>query len=96
MADTLALKFEAATSGTFQSRVEIALVSAAVAIQAENPDKANRGNRRALSRSCLVESNKYVRAFSLAVASAGIDESSADADIAAAINSVWDAIAGGP
>lgn len=96
MADTLAAQFEAATNGTFQSRVEIGMVSTAIAIQAEAQDKANRGNRRALARTCLADSSKYVRAFALAVSSLGADDASSDTDLSAAINSVWDAIAGGP
>lgn len=94
MADTLALQHTAAISDTFQSRVEIAMVATAITIQTE-PDKSNRGNRLLLSRSCLIDSSKYVRGFALAVASQGLDDSSTDVELRGMVNVVWDAIAGG-
>ena len=85
-----------AQNGDFIRRVQMAVIKAAIDIQAENPATANHAQRSALAYRVLHEPEAYAPKFAMAVATNPvIVAASADADIQLAVNSMWDAFAVG-
>lgn len=89
-----------ATWPPFLRRVRAAMVKAATAVGAEQPDPANPDrslHRRALSVNVFQELDDHERRFAIAVAANPvITHASIDGDIEFTVNSVWDTIAGAP
>lgn len=89
-----------ADTPAFQSRVQLAVVTAAVQIAAEevsgDKDDEVYAKRQVLANVVLTSAGQdLLAAFSWAVASnAAITSASADSDIQFEVNSVWNAIAG--
>lgn len=78
----------------FQHRVEVAIVTAAIAVQAEDPQTANHAQRSALAYLVLHSPETYARTMALGVVSnVAITPMSTDADIQFSVNSMWDAYA---
>lgn len=94
---TFAEQIELAENGLFQGRVRQAVVTAAVAIMAEEPgaDVERHKQRTALAHRALNDPTGLQRAWAYAVAAnPAITGDSSDADIQYTVNSYWDAFAG--
>ena len=79
---------------SFQARVQQAMDTAAINVQAEAANTPNHTNRATFARAVLQAPQQYVLAFALGVASQGIDNTATDATIQNTINSLWNAYAG--
>lgn len=98
MVATLIGIIDLAESGQFARKVRAAMVKAAIAVAAEPSDTTPKSTlRRSLSVNVFVDLDGYTRRFAVAVAALPtITVQSVDADVDAAVSSVWNAIAGAP
>lgn len=79
----------------FLQKVRVAITTAAVAVQAEDPGTANHTNRTNYAKLVLNSPDAYLQPFSnAAVANVAISAASTDSDIQFTINSIWNAMAG--
>lgn len=89
--------FSLTTDSTFQGRVRMAMIKAAIAIgnAAPSVNAVVDGKRNALVLAVLTFPDRYVSVFTQAAIEAGpLSSSSTDASIDTAIASVWGEIAG--
>lgn len=91
---TLQSQSDVAYQPSFQARVMQAMVTAAVAIQAESTGTSNHTNRANYAKLVLNAPQQYVFAFAQGVASQGQDNNATDATIQNTVNSIWNALAG--
>jgi hypothetical protein len=85
-----------ANDATFQARVQVAMVQAAVAISTESAATVNHTKRIALAGTVLAAPSVWMSRVTLAVvADTSITSASTDAVIAARVSAVWDALANG-
>lgn len=93
--DTFAGRQALAFDTVFISRVQFAMMKAAIAVQAESSGAANHTNRSGYARSVLNDPNRYGPLFAQGVVTnAAITDTSSDSDIEFTVNSLWDAYAG--
>src|SRR2546425_10571290 len=85
-----------ASDGDFRTRVEIAMLAAAIAVQGEAPATPNHANRAAYAKLVLNAPESYVTLFSLAICAfnSSLTSVSPDATIQSDVNAVWNALAG--
>jgi hypothetical protein len=89
--------FTLAQDPTFRGRVEIAMVTAAIAIMAEASTMPGHPNRVVFAAAVLSAPDTYVARFTLAVVqNVAIASNSTDSDIQFTVNSVFNALAGLP
>lgn len=98
MAANLLAIIDLADSGQFSRRIRASMVKAAIAVAGEAAGTTPRSTlRRSLSVNVFTDLESYTKRFAVAVASQStIGLQSTDAEIDAAVASVWDAIAGAP
>ena len=87
-------QYDTAYQPSFQARVEQAMVTAAIAIQAEATNTSNHTNRAVFAKAVLNTPQQYVLAFAQGVASQGIDGTASDSTIQNTVNALWNAYAG--
>lgn len=79
---------------SFQARVQQAMLTAAINIQAEVNTTANHLNRASYAKAVLNSPQQYTLAFALGVTSQGVDNTATDAALQNTVNSLWNAYAG--
>ena len=84
-----------AQDGDFIRRVQMAIITAAIEIQAEDPATVNHVQRSALAHQVLHSPEAFASKFAMGVATGFITAASVDADIQYTVNSVWNAYAVG-
>ncbi len=85
-----------ASDDEFKRRVQIAMCSAAIAIQAEAPATPNHTNRANYAKLVLNSPDSYMPLFALAICALdpALTPASPDANIQTNVNAVWNALAG--
>jgi hypothetical protein len=79
----------------FISRVQHAMLKAAINVQAEASNTTNHTNRSGYAHAVLNDPNRYGPLFAQGVVTnASITDTSTDSDIEFTVNSLWDAYAG--
>jgi hypothetical protein len=92
-----AADFVLSQDSTFQSRIQMAMVKAAIAIgnAAPTTDAIIDGKRNSLTTAVLNNPNTFVARFTVAaIEAASLVSGSTDAQIDAAISSIWSEMAG--
>ena len=93
-------QIELAENGAFQARVRQAVITAAIAILADQPANTPQAidlhkRRTALASKILADPLSSQRAWSYAIVSnVAIDEDSTDSDIQWTVSAMWNAMAG--
>ena len=85
-----------ATDDSFMRRVQIAMLSAAIAIQGESTGTPNHTNRANYAKLVLNAPEQYMPLFSMAVSAYdnALTSSSTDTAIQNDVSAVWNALAG--
>ena len=84
----------AASDPALGARVQQQIVMSAIAIANEPPATVDHVNRAALARQVLLSPAGAVGYFQQGVASQGLDNTATDAQIANAVNAIWNAYSG--
>ena len=85
-----------ASDDEFKRRVQVAMCSDAIAIQAEAPATPNHANRANYAKLVLNSPESYMPLFALAICALdpALTRASPDATIQTNVNAVWNALAG--
>ena len=85
-----------ASDGEFKRRVQVAMLSAAISIQAEATATPNHTNRANYAKLVLNSPDSYMPLFALAICALdpALTPASPDATIQTNVNAVWNALAG--
>ena len=85
-----------ATDDNFQRRVEVAVCSAAISIQAEATGTVNHTNRANYAKLALNNPELFMPLFSMAICAydSALTAASTDSAIQGDVNAVWNALAG--
>lgn len=92
-----ATQYVNSSDATFDERVTVAVVNAAIAIVSEGTGTANHANRVALAKAALNNPNPYGALFALGVvANQTLDDLTTitDATIQSTVNALWNGYAG--
>jgi hypothetical protein len=89
-------QWDLATDDNFMRRVELAMCSAAIAIQAEATGTPNHTNRANYAKQVLNAPEQYMPLFSMAVSAVDntLSSDSTDTAIQNNVSAVWNALAG--
>jgi uncharacterized phage protein gp47/JayE len=88
-------QYNLAQDSVFPNRVRVAMLIAAVAVQAESSGTGNHANRSHYAALVLNSPDTYAQVFTETVCAAnGLTSSSTDADILTEVQTVWNALAG--
>jgi len=87
-------QYTVSQDATFQKRIEVAIIKAAIDVANEATSVPNHTSRLFLAHQVLGNSTQFVEPFSLGVASdATIDTNSSDTVISTRVAAIWDAYA---
>jgi hypothetical protein len=90
-------QYGVSTDPTFQHRIQVLMLKAAAAVQAEASNAASHAQRAALARAVLMDPVGWATRFAMAVAAdpnnAGIGLASTDNDLLFTVDALWNAFA---